>query len=64
MLEDDKLVWVRKQEGAREDKDITDSMALPKQTDLFEIAKHEYVVSTDCSIILLILVTWTENSNL
>lgn len=34
------------------------SVALPNHTDLFGITKHEYVLSTEYSTILLILATW------
>lgn len=55
MLEDDKLsVCVRKQERMGGIKLIT---TLPKQANLFEITKHENVVSVEQSTILFTLVT-------
>jgi len=47
-------VCVRKQERMGRIELIT---ALPKQTNLFEITKHEQVVSIEQSTILLTLVT-------
>lgn len=48
------------QKAARGSKGGVDlpTVALPKQTDLFEITKQKDVLSTEHSTVLLILVTW------
>lgn len=63
MLEGDRLsVCVRKQKVRRKkgrNKDIT-FVALPKDTDVLEITKHEHVFSIEYSTILLIFITWNK----